>query len=85
MDFIITVCDSAASETCPIWPGHPATVHWGLSDPAAVVGDDNDIMEAFRETFEKIERKVHAFLALPLDRVGDMELVTKIREIGELE
>lgn len=63
MDFIFTVCDNAAAEACPIWPGHPATDHWGLPDPAAVEGSDEDKRRAFRETFTELRRRLHEFVA----------------------
>jgi arsenate reductase len=62
MDFIFTVCDNAAAEACPIWPGHPVTDHWGLPDPAAVEGTDEDKRRAFRETFEELRRRLKEFV-----------------------
>ena len=63
MDLIVTVCDNAAGETCPIWPGHPAMVHWGVPDPAAVIGDDAAIAAAFAVTFDQMHRRITALLA----------------------
>ena len=62
MDFIFTVCDNAAAETCPIWPGHPVTEHWGLPDPAAAEGSDEDKRRAFRDTFEELRRRLKEFV-----------------------
>jgi protein-tyrosine-phosphatase len=69
IDFIFTVCDSAAAETCPIWPGHPVTAHWGVPDPAAVEGSDDEKRRAFREAFTALSRRIDLFLALP-DEIG---------------
>ena len=63
MDFIFTVCDNAAAEACPIWPGHPVTGHWGLPDPAAVEGSDEDKRRAFRETFAELRRRIREFVS----------------------
>jgi arsenate reductase len=66
MDFVFTVCDSAANETCPLWPGHPITAHWGVPDPAVVIGPPAEIERAFRNAFTTLERRIRLFLALPL-------------------
>ena len=71
MDFIITVCDSAAGEACPHWPGHPTTAHWGYPDPAQVSGNDREKQEAFRQVFEQIRKRVEQFVSLPLDWLAD--------------
>lgn len=71
MDFIITVCDSAAGEVCPHWPGHPTTAHWGYPDPAQVPGDDGYKREAFRRVFEQIRKRVEQFVSLPLEWLED--------------
>jgi arsenate reductase len=63
MDFIVTVCDNAAAEVCPIWPGHPVTEHWGLPDPAAVVGSDEDKRRAFKDTFTELRRRIQDFVS----------------------
>ena len=83
MDLIFTVCDSAAAETCPVWPGHPATVHWGIPDPAAATGSDEEIMAAFETAYRQLETRVTAFLDLPLGELELPELVRKLRQIGE--
>ncbi|KFI06956.1 arsenate reductase ArsC [Massilia sp. BSC265] len=71
MDFIITVCDSAAGEACPHWPGHPTTAHWGYPDPAQVSGNDREKQEAFGQVFEQIRKRVEQFVSLPLDWLED--------------
>jgi arsenate reductase (thioredoxin) len=82
MDFIFTVCDSAAGETCPIWPGHPATAHWGVPDPAAVTGSDADKRHAFVQAYTVLRRRIELFLSLPLDRLEHLALASKLRDIG---
>ena len=79
-DFIFTVCDSAAGEICPIWPGHPMTAHWGIEDPAAVEGDGQ--REAFMQALRYLRRRIELFLALPLETVDEMALKAKLKEIG---
>jgi arsenate reductase (thioredoxin) len=79
-DFIFTVCDSAAGETCPIWPGHPMTAHWGIEDPAAVEGESQ--REAFVQALRYLRRRIELFLALPLSAIDQMTLAAKLREIG---
>jgi arsenate reductase (thioredoxin) len=82
-DFIFTVCDNAAGETCPIWPGHPMTAHWGIEDPAAVEGDGQ--REAFVQALRYLRRRIELFLALPLSAIDDMALKAKLKEIGRQE
>lgn len=79
-DFIFTVCDSAAGETCPIWPGHPMTANWGIEDPAAVEGEGQ--REAFVQALRYLRRRIELFLALPLPTIDQMALKTKLKEIG---
>lgn len=83
LDFIFTVCDNAAGEVCPIWPGHPMTAHWGQPDPAAVEGTDLDKMNAFRETFRMLERRIDMFTSLPIPSLDQLSLGNKVREIGK--
>jgi arsenate reductase len=78
IDFILTVCDAAASEACPVWPGRPATAHWGVSDPAAVQGSDDDKRRAFKEAFAVLKRRIDLFLALPDEKLDKRTLA----EIG---
>lgn len=82
MDIVITVCANAAGETCPVWPGHPHTAHWGVEDPAAVTGSRDDIMAAFAVTYGQMKARVDALLALGDAPVEDM--MPAIRAIGEL-
>ena len=84
MDFIFTVCDSAAAETCPIWPGHPATAHWGVPDPAAVEGTEAEIGAAFGDAYRMLERRISAFLSLPLASIDRLALKQKLSDIGKM-
>jgi arsenate reductase len=81
MDFVFTVCDNAANEVCPIWPGHPVTAHWGLPDPAAVQGTDKEIERAYRDAFLTLERRISMFLSLPLDTIDQMAIKKDIDKI----
>lgn len=83
MDFIITVCDNAASEICPIWPGHPATAHWGLPDPAAVQGSDEQKRHAFEETFRQLMTRVQLLVNLPLKTLDHASLHHELTTIGQ--
>ncbi len=83
MDFIITVCDNAAGETCPYWPGHPATAHWGYEDPAAVEGSDGEKRDAFKKVFQQIESRIRRFVALPIETLRAEDVAAQIRAIGE--
>lgn len=82
MDFIFTVCDNAAHEVCPVWPGHPATAHWGVPDPAGVEGTAEEIARAFSDAFMVLESRIRLLLALPLEELERMELEQKLHEIG---
>lgn len=82
MDFIFTVCDSAANEPCPVWPGRPVTAHWGLADPAGVQGTEAERREAFERTYELLKERVDTFLTLPLNSLDSVELRAKLEEIG---
>lgn len=84
LDFIFTVCGNAAAETCPIWPGHPATAHWGIDDPAAVEGSDTDKEEAFENAFISLRMRIAAFLDLPLHTLSPSALKASLRAIGQL-
>jgi len=83
MDFVFTVCDSAAGETCPIWPGQPMTAHWGIEDPAAVEGSTIEKLTAFNAAFRYMKTRISLFTALPLKSLDDMALGAKLREIGQ--
>ena len=85
MDFVFTVCDSAAGEACPIWPGHPMTAHWGILDPAAVAGTKIERLTAFSAAFRYLKTRIALFTALPLKSLDEMALGTKLREIGQAE
>ncbi len=82
LDFVFTVCDSAANEVCPVWPGQPVTAHWGLPDPAAVQGSDSDKAKAFRATFVALDRRIGLFTSLPISGLDQLSLQRKVDEIG---
>jgi arsenate reductase len=82
MNFVFTVCDNAANEVCPYWPGQPMTAHWGIPDPAAVRGTPEEIARAFRDAFVILDRRIGLFLALPLATLGQLALKKEITEIG---
>jgi arsenate reductase len=82
LDFVFTVCDNAANEVCPVWPGQPITAHWGVPDPAAVVGTQEEIERAFRAAFSILERRISLFLCLPISSLDQMALQRKVQEIG---
>jgi arsenate reductase len=82
MDFVFTVCDQAAGEVCPIWPGQPMTAHWGVPDPAAAEGSDSDKAKAFRDTFVALDRRISLFTSLPIDSLDRLALTNRIRAIG---
>ena len=82
LDFVFTVCDNAASEVCPVWPGQPMTAHWGIPDPAAFEGSDAEIIAAFRDTFLTLQRRIDLFANLPVRSLDRMSLQTRLDEIG---
>ena len=82
MDFVFTVCDSAARETCPVWPGQPITAHWSIPDPAAMPGTSEEIERAFRDAFFTLERRIELFLSLPHASLDAMAMKSKCDEIG---
>ena len=82
MDFIFTVCDQAAGETCPIWPGQPMTAHWGLPDPAAVEGDDQHKRRAFVDAFAVLRQRIELFASLPFEKLDELALQAHLRNIG---
>ncbi len=83
LDFVFTVCDNAAGEVCPIWPGQPMTAHWGVPDPAAVEGSDTEVALAFSDTYRMLFSRISIFTALPLASIDRMSLQTKLDEIGK--
>ena len=85
MDFVFTVCDEAANEVCPIWPGQPLSAHWGLADPAAVVGPEADKVNAFRSAFRELENRVKIFIGLLFDQLDKAHLQQKLDEIGKIQ
>jgi len=82
MDFVFTVCDQAAGEVCPIWPGNPITAHWGVPDPAAVEGRDSERREAFRAALQALESRIKLFVSLPIDKLERMALKRRVEDIG---
>lgn len=80
LDFVFTVCDNAAGETCPLWPGQPMTAHWGIEDPAAVEGERQP--QAFRNAYFALRRRIGLLLSLPLESIDELSLQTRLREIG---
>jgi len=84
MDFVFTVCDQAAGEVCPVWPGNPVTAHLGVPEPAAAVGSVEERMAAFRDAYQRLEARIKLFVALPLDKLDRISLKRKADEIGRL-
>jgi arsenate reductase (thioredoxin) len=82
MDFVFTVCDQAAGEVCPIWPGNPVTAHWGVPDPAAVQGMEGEQRRAFREAYVVLENRIKLFVALPIDKLDRMAIKRNVDNIG---
>ena len=82
MDFIFTVCDCAANEICPIWPGHPTTAHWGVQDPAAVQGTPEEIARVYRDAFSHLDRRIQLFLALPDSSLDKPAIKQELDRIG---
>jgi arsenate reductase len=82
MDFVFTVCDQAAGEICPVWPGNPITAHWGVPDPAAVEGTEDQRRQAFRDAWRRLEARIKLFIALPIDKLDRMSLKRRADQIG---
>ena len=82
LDFVFTVCDNAANEVCPVWPGQPMTAHWGIPDPAAVTGDEKAIVTAFRDAHLRLQRRIELFAALPIKSLDRMSLKNRLDDIG---
>jgi len=82
-DFIFTVCDNAAGEACPVWPGKPMTAHWGVPDPAAATGTQEERLKAFQDAALALKRRIELFLALPFDRLDGMSLQQQLLDIGK--
>ena len=85
MDFVFTVCDSAAGESCPLWPGQPVTAHWGIEDPASVEGSDIAKERAFVTAFKYLKNRISIFTSLPMESLGRLALIAKLEDIGRLE
>jgi len=83
MSFVFTVCDNAANEVCPIWPGQPMTAHWGIPDPAVVKGTEDEVQRAFREAFVALDRRIGLFLSLPLQALDRLAIRKEIDRIGK--
>lgn len=83
MDFVFTVCDNAANEVCPVWPGQPMTAHWGVPDPAAVEGNDAEKHLAFADTMRMLEQRITIFTSLPMDSLDDLSLQKQLDQIGK--
>lgn len=83
LDFVFTVCDNAAKEVCPVWPGQPMTAHWGIPDPAAVHGSEADIQRAFRDAYLLLDRRISLFLCLPLKALDSLALKRELDNIGQ--
>jgi len=82
---VFTVCDNAAGEACPLWPGQPITAHWGIPDPAAAEGSEAEIALAFRDAYRMLDRRIGLFLALPIEKLDRLVLITRLKEIGHSE
>jgi arsenate reductase (thioredoxin) len=85
LNFVFTVCDNAAGETCPVWPGQPMTAHWGIPDPAEATGTPAEVALAFKEAYRMLERRIGIFVSLPLRSLDQLTLQNKLREIGRLD
>ena len=84
-DFVFTVCDSAAAESCPVWPGQPMTAHWGIPDPAEATGTPAEIAMAFKEAYRLLNQRIAIFVALPIRSLDELALRNKLKDIGEME
>jgi arsenate reductase (thioredoxin) len=84
LDFVFTVCDNAAGETCPVWPGQPMTAHWGVPDPAATQGNEAEIGLAFKDAYRMLDQRIRIFTALPIRSLDKFTLLKKVRDIGRL-
>lgn len=85
LDFVFTVCDEAAGEACPVWPGKPMTAHWGVADPSAVTGSEIEVAHAFQETYRILYRRLEIFVELPIRSLDALTLKAKLRDIGKSE
>jgi arsenate reductase (thioredoxin) len=85
LDFVFTVCDNAAGESCPVWPGQPMTAHWGVPDPAEATGTPGEVAVAFRDAYRMLARRIEVFAALPIRSLDQMTLRNRLRDIGRME
>ena len=85
LDFVFTVCDNAAGETCPFWPGQPMTAHWGIPDPAAAQGSEAEIALAFKDAYRMLSQRIEIFAALPIRSLDKLSLQAKLKDIGRME
>ncbi len=85
LDFVFTVCDNAAGEACPVWPGQPMTAHWGVPDPAEVTGSEAEIAHAFNEAYRMLHQRISIFVALPVARLDTLTLQARLKEIGRAQ
>jgi arsenate reductase len=85
LDFVFTVCDNAAGEACPLWPGQPITAHWGIADPAAAEGSEAEIALAFKDAYRMLNRRIDLLLALPIEKLDRLVLTTRLKAIGRGE
>jgi arsenate reductase (thioredoxin) len=85
LDFVFTVCDNAAGETCPVWPGQPMTAHWGIPDPAAVIGSPAEVALAFKDAYRMLNQRIAAFAALPIASLDRLTLQAKLKQIGRMQ
>src|SRR5262245_36313071 len=85
LDFVFTVCDNAAGETCPLWPGQPMTAHWGIPDPAAATGSAAEVSLAFKDAYRLLHQRIGIFGALPIRSLDQLSLQAKLRDIGRME
>jgi len=85
LDFVFTVCDNAAGETCPLWPGQPMTAHWGIPDPAEAQGTEAEVALAFKDAYRMLQRRIEVFTALPIDKISKLSLQEQLRDIGRLD
>jgi arsenate reductase len=83
MDFVFTVCDQAAAEVCPVWPGQPISAHWGVTDPAAATGDEEKVHRAFSDAFSVLSRRISLFMCLPIDKLSRLALTQEVQKIGQ--
>src|ERR1041385_7497969 len=85
LDFVFTVCDNAAGEACPVWPGQPMTAHWGVPDPAEATGTPAEVALAFKDAYRMLHRRIEAFVALPVESLDRLTLQSKLKDIGRME